>query len=174
MDDLIPRLLLYLAPMYFANSSALVFGGGRTKLDLGRTFLDGKPLFGQGKTLRGFVAGVTAGTTASFLLASAFPIQITLITADALGYVSFGFLVSTGAVVGDLIKSFFKRRAGVEQGKDLFLVDQLDFIAGGILFGLAYYTPTLAEIGVIAIATVIVHRASNFVAFKFSLKKVPW
>lgn len=170
----IARLLLYIAPMYFANSCAMVFGGGRTRLDLGRSLPDGHPIFGPGKTLRGLVAGVTAGTTASFMIAVVFPSQVTMLTADSWAYVSLGFLLSLGAIVGDLVKSFFKRRAGIAQGKDVLLVDQLDFIAGGVIFGLAYYVPSAAEVAVIAAATVVVHRAANFIAFKLSLKKVPW
>ncbi len=172
--EFISRVLLYIAPMYFANSCAMVFGGGRTMLDLGRKFSDGLPIFGPGKTLRGFVAGVSAGTTAAFLIAVIFQEHIQLISPTALGYVSLGFLVSLGALVGDLVKSFFKRRAGIEQGRDLLLVDQLDFVAGGIIFGLPLYTPAPFEVAVITIATVVVHRASNFLAFKFRLKKVPW
>ncbi len=174
MNEMIVRILLLIAPMYFANSCALVFGGGRTMLDFGKNFYDGRPIFGAGKTLRGFVAGVCAGTTVAFLIAAIFPAQTLLIVKDSWQYVSLGFLVSLGAILGDLVKSFFKRRAGILQGKDLLLVDQLDFVAGGVILGLSYYAPTLVEIGLIAMLTVIVHRASNFAAFKLSLKKVPW
>ncbi len=173
-EGFIAKLLLYIAPMYFSNSCAMVFGGGRTRLDLGKNFSDGKPIFGEGKTLRGFVAGVTAGTTAAFMIAVAFPAQITMLAPDSWTYVSMGFLLSLGAIVGDLVKSFFKRRAGIAQGKDVLPVDQLDFVAGGIIFGLAYYAPSALEIAVIAAMTVVVHRAANFAAFKLRLKKVPW
>lgn len=174
MNEMIARILLLIAPMYFANSCALVFGGGRTMLDFGKNFYDGRPIFGAGKTLRGLVAGVCAGTTVAFLVATIFPAQTLLLVKDSWEYVSLGFLVSLGAILGDLVKSFFKRRAGISQGKDLLLVDQLDFVAGGIMLGLAYYKPTWAEIAVIAALTVIVHRASNLAAFKLHLKKVPW
>lgn len=171
MSEFIAKLLLYIAPMYFANASAMIFGGGRTRMDFGANFLDGKPLLGSGKTLRGMVTGITAGTLVSVGVAVLIPGTSSLLTNQ---YVLLGFLLSLGAIAGDTVKSFFKRRAGIEQGKDLFLIDQLDFIVGGIIFGLVLYTPTTVELFVIAIGTVIVHRLANFMAFKFKLKKVPW
>ncbi|VVC00410.1 CDP-archaeol synthase [uncultured archaeon] len=171
MLDFTLKLLLYIAPMYFANSCAMVFGRGKRQVDFGAKFSDGRPVFGPGKTYRGLLAGVAAGTAASVIIWLAFPNETMLLTSSYLGL---GFLLSVGAVTGDLVKSFFKRRAGIEQGKDLFIVDQLDFVAGGVLFGWVFYAPSAAEMLVIAVLTIIVHRLSNLIAFKFNLKKVPW
>ena len=41
-----------------------------------------------------------------------------------------GFMIATGAVSGDIIKSFFKRRVGFKRGAAVPFVDQLDFILG--------------------------------------------
>ena len=40
MEETVIKLLIYLAPMYFANSSAMLFGG-KTPLDFGKKFSDG-------------------------------------------------------------------------------------------------------------------------------------
>ena len=171
MDFSIVRLLLYIAPMYFANSSAMMFGGGRHTIDFGMSLFDGRPLFGSGKTYRGLAAGVILGTVVSAILYLAFPEKTKLLTDS---YIMLGFLLSCGALLGDLAKSFFKRRLGIGSGKDMFLFDQLDFVAGAIVFGLPLYVPNIIEVVVIAALTIIVHRASNYIAFRFKLKKVPW
>ena len=73
-EQIILKLLLFLAPMYFANSSAMLLGG-KTPIDLGKNFFDGKPIFGKGKTFRGFFFGIAMGTIAAFSLSLIFPIE---------------------------------------------------------------------------------------------------
>ena len=43
-------------------------------------------------------------------------------------YVLLGFLVSVGAIVGDIAKSFAKRRMNFDSGAEVFGLDQLDFL----------------------------------------------
>jgi len=43
------------------------------------------------------------------------------------------FSICFGALLGDIVESFFKRRKGIERGKDWIPFDQLDFIIG-VLF----------------------------------------
>ena len=47
-------------PAYVPNSAAAVFGGG-TPIDFGKTCGDGRRIFGDGKTHRGFFGGVLCG-----------------------------------------------------------------------------------------------------------------
>ena len=61
MDQLLD-LLMFLIPIYVANSSPVVLGGG-APLDLGKTFSGWQRIFGNGKTMRGFVGGILAGTS---------------------------------------------------------------------------------------------------------------
>ncbi len=168
-EQIILKLLLFLAPMYFANSSAMLLGG-KTPIDLGKNFFDGKPIFGKGKTFRGLFFGIAMGTIASFILSLIFPIETTLFG----NYLFLGFLLSVGALIGDLIASFFKRRNKINQGEEILFLDQLDFVIGGMIFGSLIYTPEFYEIIFVGAITLIVHRASNFIAYKIKLKKVPW
>ena len=55
------RLILYILPSYFANSVPVLLGGG-APVDGGRKMADGQRIFGDGKTVRGFFAGIAAGT----------------------------------------------------------------------------------------------------------------
>lgn len=170
MQDLMARMVLYLLPMYFANSMAMVFGG-KTPIDFGVNFVDGKPLFGRGKTFKGALAGIIAGTAIAAALAWAFPGETKLLSEN---FMLLGFLLSAGAIAGDMTGSFLKRRLGLEQGREVLFLDQLDFVAGAFVLGALVYVPTLLEIVAISVVTLIIHRASNYIAFKAKLKKVPW
>jgi CDP-2,3-bis-(O-geranylgeranyl)-sn-glycerol synthase len=94
------RLLLLLG---VANSAPIVARrllGDRwaAPLDFGLDFVDGRPLLGPGKTIRGVVAAVVASTLAAW----------------ALGMPpSAGALIGTVSMAGDALASFAKRRLGV-------------------------------------------------------------
>ncbi|HZX34501.1 MAG TPA: CDP-2,3-bis-(O-geranylgeranyl)-sn-glycerol synthase [archaeon] len=166
----IMKLILYLAPMYFANSSAMLFGG-KTPVDFGKKFFDGKPVFGKGKTFRGSFAGIAAGTIVAAAITQFFPEQAGLLGKD---YIMLGFALSLGAIIGDMAASFFKRRNNIEPGKQVLFLDQLDFVMGGMIFGSAFYVPDFYEIIFVGVLTLAVHKASNYAAFRLKLKKVPW
>lgn len=168
--DFFLKIILYIMPLYVANSSAMLLGG-KTTLDFGKKLSDGKEIFGKGKTWKGTVFGIIAGTITSFLATLIVPEQTSIMTEN---YLLFGFLLSAGAIAGDLAGSFLKRRLSIARGKPVFLLDQLDFIAGGLLFGALLAMPKIEEITFIVVITIIAHKLSNYVAFKIKLKKVPW
>lgn len=170
MIEFLIKMALYLAPMYFANSSAMLLGG-KTRLDFGIHLSDNHPLFGNGKTIRGTIGGIVIGGAVGFLLSAIFRTQTSTLFGQ---YAYLSFLLAFGAIFGDIIGSFIKRRLGVESGTEAPFLDQLDFIAGAILLGMVIYTPTLPEIIFVCVLTFFVHKFSNFVAFKLNLKKVPW
>ncbi len=169
------RVSLFLLPLYVANSSALILGGG-TPIDFGKRHRDGNPLLGKGKTWRGALAGVFAGSAATAIVGFALPPYAGLVPE----YLLLGILLSIGAIGGDIIASYFKRRNSIGQGEEVIFLDQLDFVFGGLvavaLVSLVngVYIPDIYEITAIALVTIFAHKISNFVAFKAKLKKVPW
>ncbi|MBS3063070.1 MAG: CDP-2,3-bis-(O-geranylgeranyl)-sn-glycerol synthase [Candidatus Diapherotrites archaeon] len=164
------KTILYVLPMYFANSSAMLWRG-KTPIDLDVKWVDGKPVFGKGKTVRGTLGGIFTGTMVALLLRQAFPAYTALLAED---YLALGFLLSVGAMAGDIAASFIKRRNDLEVGAPVLFLDQLDFAFGAMIVGSLAYTPGFYEIIVICVATVFVHRLSNWIAFKAKLKHVPW
>ncbi len=52
--------MLFIAPGYLANAGMLIWGGKGPPLDLGHVCKDGRRLFGEGKTWRGFLLGPIA------------------------------------------------------------------------------------------------------------------
>ncbi|MDE2375947.1 CDP-archaeol synthase [Bradyrhizobium sp.] len=79
-------------------------------LDGGATFVDGRPLFGASKTLRGFVSAVAAASLAAPLLG---------LTPGT------GFAIGAGAMAGDLLSSFIKRRLGFALSSRATGLDQI-------------------------------------------------
>ena len=139
--EVILQAFWLIIPAYIANASAVLVGGG-TPVDFGKNWRDGKRILGDGKTWRGLFAGAFIGMTAGFGLAVAaryialsdfaflnlsdfegFPLMIPII-----------FSLCFGALTGDVVKSFFKRRIGKNRGEDWILFDQIDFIVGALLF----------------------------------------
>ena len=164
-------------PAYIPNPVAALFGGG-TPIDLGRNFSDGRRLFGDGKTYRGLVAGILAGVIIGLLQIQAQAVfSLTYLPAHTLLSVS---LLAVGALLGDLCKSFFKRRFGKERGSKWPLADQYDLVVGAFVLLLIvdpswlFSQVTLAAFILILILTPILHRATNIIGYLLKVKEVPW
>jgi len=160
--------LYYIFPAYCANAAPVIFGGGRP-IDEGRNFLDGKPIFGSNKTWRGFISGILIGTLVGWA-------QETLAPNAGLpkGSLLLGFILSLGALIGDLIGSFIKRRLNLKPGKPLPISDQIDFVLVALLFSLAVQPPPLIEALIIILLTAPIHILVNLMAYLLRLKKTPW
>ena len=170
------RLILYILPSYFANSVPVLLGGG-APVDGGRKMADGQRIFGDGKTVRGFFAGIAAGT----LVGALEGLLLSGGTWDIYGtgistYVLAGFLLGTGTMAGDLLGSFIKRRQKIARGKPSLITDQLMFLFVALLFSypLASGFLTLEAIIFLAVLTYFVHVVANVLAHRLGLKKVPW
>jgi CDP-2,3-bis-(O-geranylgeranyl)-sn-glycerol synthase len=135
-------------------------------------------LLGDGKTYQGFFIGVAGGLLIGILqitFQQAFP-AIPLPPHTLLSV----FLLALGALTGDLIKSFFKRRMGKGRGERWPIADQYDLVAGAFLFLALFDLPWLLKeiipfrLLVILIITPILHRVVNLVGYRGGWKDVPW
>ncbi|HIP63172.1 MAG TPA: CDP-2,3-bis-(O-geranylgeranyl)-sn-glycerol synthase [Archaeoglobus profundus] len=179
MLDLVLKTIWLLLPAYTPNNFAVVFGGG-TPIDLGKKFIDGRRILGDGKTIRGFVAGVLGGLFVAHVQFIIEPI-LTLKIYSKLPYIQFFqlvFLLAFGSMVGDLVGSFIKRRFGVERGKSFPILDQLTFLIVAYLFAsLTYAFKLLFTLDIIILSifiTPILHLIANVIAYMLKLKEVPW
>lgn len=170
------RSILYILPSYFANSIPVVLGGG-APLDNRKKMKDGQRVFGDGKTTRGFFAGIFAavlvGAIEGALLSGG---EWDIYSSGPLTYVLAGFLLGVGTMVGDLAGSFIKRRSRVPQGKPSVLMDQLMFLLFAFLFSypLAQHLLSVEAVVFLAVLTYFVHVGANVAAHRWGLKKVPW
>ena len=162
MVGIITAALLFIGPSYVANAAPLLFGGGRT-LDGGRTLADGQPIFGSHKTVRGVFAGIIAGTIIGFA-------ESVLDSRLLVG----GFMIAIGAVSGDLLGAFIKRRLKVEPGRAFPILDQLDFILGGLLVGYFFFPITLVSVILVIVVTPPIHLGTNYGAYLLGLKRTRW
>lgn len=165
-NEIFVSLIAYLVPIYIANASALLFGGG-LPLDFNKK-LFGKPILGRGKTFKGTFSGIFFGSLSVFIIAPFIP------EGFITNYYVFGIMLVLGAITGDIVASFIKRRLGLKRGAQAPLLDQLDFVAGSFLFTLWIRTPTLEEVIIIVLITLTLHRIANYIAYKIKLKEVPW
>jgi len=178
------RAIWLMLPAYVANPTAVLFGGGRP-LDGGRTWR-GKRILGDGKTWGGTLGGIGCG----FLLGL---IQSCIAWATGIPELGFGtlpwslgivLLLSCGAIMGDVIGAFVKRRRGLERGAKAPGLDQFDFVMGSWLLLLVFAPHFLldnfilwpATLGLVAILVVtpLLHRGINIIGFKMGKKKEPW
>jgi CDP-2,3-bis-(O-geranylgeranyl)-sn-glycerol synthase len=164
-------------PAYIPNPVAALFGGG-TPIDLGRNCSDGRRLFGDGKTYRGLIAGILAGVLIGLIqIQAAAMYNLSFLPVHTLLSVT---LLAVGALLGDLCKSFFKRRFGKERGSKWPLADQYDLVIGAFVLLLVldpswlFTQVTLAAFIVILVLTPILHRATNIIGYILKVKEVPW
>jgi CDP-2,3-bis-(O-geranylgeranyl)-sn-glycerol synthase len=176
---IIPLLsaLWIMLPAYLPNPVAALCGGG-APIDQKKNFTDGKRIFGDGKTWRGLIAGILAGIAiglAQVWAAGAY--DLTILPHQTVLSVT---LLAVGALLGDLAKSFFKRRSGRERGAKWPVADQYDLVAGAFILLLVvnpawlFAEVTLPAFICILIITPLLHRATNIIGYMFKVKEVPW
>jgi len=166
--------LYFILPAYVANAIPVVLGGGRT-IDGGKTLPDGKPIFGSHKTIRGFLAGLTTGTVTGAV--QTVVIEFEVLPGFALPFqftIFLGFMLSLGALTGDLIHSFVKRRIGIREGAPLPVADQLDFVLGALLFSSVASSLSPSMILIVLFITPPIHFLTNLLAYVAHVKKTPW
>ena len=162
---LIFAALKFIFPAYCANATPVLAGGG-PKMDFGRSFYDGKRIFGNNKTFRGFFFGWDVG------------IGVGLVEGLVFGFqhypVLFSVLIPLGALLGDLTGAFLKRRIGIAPGGLLPIVDQVDFVVGAIVFSIPLAIISWELAVTVLLITPPIHLFTNYLAYKMKLKRNPW
>lgn len=177
-----------LLPALIANALATLPRGRGPPMDFGWSWPgDGRRILGSSKSWSGFFFGSLAAAPFGLLEA-----ELILLAPPSLQLVpSLGssleaalplvLMVSFGAMIGDALGSFCKRRLGRPSGARTLLLDQLPFVLLPIALGLLFY-PTLfgsvfgslTAILWLLVLTLGLHAGFNWIGFKVGLKKVPW
>ena len=172
---MLPAYLANMAPVFAQKLGVLKFLA--KPIDGGR-MLAGKPIFGEHKTWRGFAVGILVAAATvwlqRFLYSIPFFQKISLINYLEMHWCLLGFLFGFGALFGDLVKSFFKRRVGVAPGKPWIPFDQLDFVVGALVFIAPIYFPSWSAVIVILIFSPVLHIIVNNVGYFLRIKKTRW
>ena len=93
---------------------------------------------------------------------------------DYSNWLTIGFLLGFGALFGDSVKSFFKRRLSIKPGRPFIPLDQLDYSIGSLLFVSIIFIPSWQAILTIIIANFILHIIANHLAYYLKLSDVKW
>jgi len=177
MDELLTLIIsaLYLIlPAYVANMSPVIFG----KLKLPGGISINKKIFGANKTWRGFYAGFLTALLTLFiqylLYENGILVSYSLLNYADISLLLFALLFGIGAITGDLIESFFKRRLKIAPGRPWIPFDQIDFILGAYLLLLPAYIMPWQVLLTLLIITPVLHLLTNILAYLVGLKKVWW
>lgn len=172
----------FILPAYGANMMPVIFAKLNwlnclaKPIDNGKLFA-GQEIFGSHKTWRGLVVGVLGGIIVAggqALLQSTHIGSLLSLNNYSDNWLLFGFLGGAGALLGDLLKSFFKRRFRITSGSAWPIFDQLDFIVGFFLLTIWLFNPGWLIIMTIFGLTVLLHPLTNIIAFFLGIKKVWW
>ncbi|NPA86862.1 MAG: CDP-2,3-bis-(O-geranylgeranyl)-sn-glycerol synthase [Candidatus Diapherotrites archaeon] len=159
MNPIIP--VLWFLPAYVANATATFSKKfPRTHPVDGGLTLGGRRILGDGKTVEGSLIGIISGTMAGLVVYSVLGLPSPLES----------FLLATGAMLGDMLGSFIKRRLGLPRGSEAPLLDQLDFVIGAFL--LVPPPPDWAVI--ILVVTPLLHRMGSILGHRMGVKNEPW
>jgi CDP-2,3-bis-(O-geranylgeranyl)-sn-glycerol synthase len=167
VPDLIRALcgvLYFFVPAYAANMAPVLvrdhFEALAVPMDGGLT-IGGIRVLGDHKTWRGLLAGVVAGImvyAAQRALYEAGVFHHLAAIDYATTSVASGALMGLGAGLGDAVKSFLKRRVGIEPGASWIGFDQLDFMVGSYLLVAPLYAapllPTLLALPIVFIGSI--------------------
>jgi CDP-2,3-bis-(O-geranylgeranyl)-sn-glycerol synthase len=157
-------------------------------MDFGRNWpWDGRRVLGPSKTWSGFLVGslgaVPFGLLEAYLILIA-PPNLALMPSygvTLLDAVPLVFLITFGAMSGDALGSFIKRRLGRPSGARSLLLDQLPFVLVPILLGLLFYPDVfVATFGSVEavfwllVFTLGLHTLFNWLGYRLGTKAVPW
>lgn len=148
------------------------------RLDFGKKF-HGRPLLGSHKTWRGLISGMLIATLVLWLQQELIAhIQWFGNFSGGVNYAALptwllGPLFGLGALGGDAIESFFKRRHGTNSGKSWFPFDQIDYIVGALLVSLPFIVLTLRQYIFTVIIWFGLHIASTYAGWRLGLKDQP-
>lgn len=172
---LILQSIYFMLPAYLANMAPVLLQW----IPFGARPIHEK-LFGAHKTYRGIIGGVIFAIITLFLQRKIdFFYDMPLLSYKYYSHNHYefwllGFLFGFGALTGDLVKSFFKRRLGIASGKPWVPFDQLDFVIGALLFVSIIYIPPISHIVIILVLSPILSLLTNIAAYSLNMKKVWW
>lgn len=165
-------------PAYFANMAPVIV----KKINLLAFPVDfnqqigNQPVLGKNKTFRGLVFGVVFALTVAYVQSLLYNVGFfkSISFFDYHNWLLFGILMGSGALIGDLAKSFFKRRLGLKPGAKFVPFDQTDFAVGALLLIMPVFEITLTIFIVSLVLSFVLHIAVNHLSFYLKIRNEKW
>jgi CDP-2,3-bis-(O-geranylgeranyl)-sn-glycerol synthase len=180
-------VLWVLTSPYIASATATLPRGRGPPMDFGRTWRDGQRVLGPSKTWSGFLFGTFFALPFALLqawLVLIAPPNLAIVPsygASVAAALPVALLLTAGAMTGDALGSFVKRRLGRPSGARTLFLDQLPFVLVPVLIGLVAFPATfdgtfLNPQGILwlVLFTLGFHVAFNWIGYRIGTKKVPW
>ena len=165
--------LYFALPIYFSNMMPVFV----RKINF-LNYLINERLFGEHKTYRGFVSAIIIAIIIFYVQYYLYDFEIikkiSLINYKEENLILLGFLSGFGALFGDLVKSFFKRRRKIKPGDSWFPFDQLDFMMGALLFLYPFVRLSFSNIIILLLATPFLHIMANYIGYYIGLREKKW
>lgn len=147
-------------------------------VDFGKEFM-GASLLGSHKTWRGIVLGPAVGILIVFCQAwlfskSSFIREISFFDYQQINLPLFAFLISFGAICGDLFFAFIKRRLGLKPGARFLPFDQINYVIGAAVFLTPFFNLSINVWITLLILTPILHILATQFGFLLGLSRAKW
>lgn len=128
-------------------------------LDGGRLFVDGRPWLGPSKTIRGIAAALLCTSLAAVVIG--LPAGI-------------GLQVALGAMLGDLLSSFIKRRLGIPSSAMALGLDQIPEVLLPALLVSSELGITPIGVAGVVIAFVVLGLVLSRILFALNIRRRPF
>ncbi len=130
-----------------------------------------KRILGDHKTWKGLIGGILAAIITVY-------VQSNYVTGleiyDYSQPILFGFLLGLGALLGDAVKSFFKRRVNIKPGQPWIPFDQIDYSIGAlILVSPLYFVGWVNSLAILTFSLVM-HILANHLGYYLGIRKLKW
>jgi CDP-2,3-bis-(O-geranylgeranyl)-sn-glycerol synthase len=173
--DIVIQTFWFLLPAGIANMSPIIFRWVpflNFPIDFNQK-INGKPIFGKNKTYRGFFVGILIAILITYIQRLLYDqtASIAIIDYSSINIYLLGFLFGFGALFGDLIKSFIKRRCRIAPGKSWMPLDQIDWIIGALVFSWFYVSISWQHMVVAVILFSLLHPLANLVGYLLHVQK---
>ena len=173
------QALYFILPAYFANIIPVLvkkINFLAWPVDFGKK-LGKNYLFGSHKTWRGLFFATLGGFVFFYVQRLLYQLgvfqNLSLIDYNAFPF-WFGALLGFGAIFGDLMKSFFKRRLSIAPGKRWVPFDQIDLVIGALVFSLFYYVADFWIWAYLCIVTIPLHIIFKYLGYWSGISKQKW
>lgn len=173
MDHNYIAAILFFLPAGVANAippianKIPIWNRWKTPVDFGKSWR-GVRLTGDNKTWRGILSGTLVAGLVAVGISRLVP--ETIINDQV--FVT-GMLLGCGALVGDSIESFIKRRHGIKPGQTWLPWDQIDYIIGALAFVLPVAPLPFWAIAIIIVVYFPGHFLFSYIGYKLHLKSTP-
>lgn len=182
--------ILFFLPAGLANASPPIgnkipyLNRFKTPMDFGKSWHDER-IFGQNKSWRGLLFGTLVAAISGYFVGVFFGEEMIAFhpsitsnswlesTSPELFFSSLGALLGFGALIGDAVESFFKRRSGVSPGESWFPFDQIDYIVGALIAITPIVILSWRQYLIILILWFALHMVFSYVGYLLKLKDKP-